>query len=174
MGRPQKQTVDSFPHDAGESQGDTLTVLQSKYSNDGYAFWYKVREALCFSDGHFIDCRKPVPWQLLQTKALVNEQLATEMLGLMAELGDIDRELWSQKVIWSQNLVDRIAAVYKNRRKDIPCKPSIYRPKPESAGVSMRDNAITTGRNRQNANRPGTDALPSTDELKRSWNRQEA
>jgi len=42
MARPRKQTVDYFPHDTDVSSGKTLTILQSKYGNDGYAFWFKL------------------------------------------------------------------------------------------------------------------------------------
>ena len=39
MARPQKQTVKYFPHDTDASDGKTLTIIQAKYGNDGYAFW---------------------------------------------------------------------------------------------------------------------------------------
>ena len=55
MARTQKDTVDYFPHDADASAGDTLTVLEGQYANDGYAFWFKLLERLASSEGHFID-----------------------------------------------------------------------------------------------------------------------
>ncbi len=56
MARLQKDVVNYFPHDANACAGDTLTVLQSRFGNDGYAFWFKLLEKLSSTDGHCIDC----------------------------------------------------------------------------------------------------------------------
>ena len=68
MARPQKDIVSYFPHDANACTGDTLTVLQSRFGNDGYAFWFKLLEKLASTEGHYIDCRNPTKWQLLLAK----------------------------------------------------------------------------------------------------------
>ncbi len=39
MARPLKQTVDYFPHDSHASDSKTLFILESKFGNDGYAFY---------------------------------------------------------------------------------------------------------------------------------------
>jgi len=124
MARTQKDTVEYFPHDADASAGDTLTVLEGQFGNDGYAFWFKLLERLASSEGHFIDCSNSNKWQLLLARARVNQLQGVEMLKLLVEMGAIDKQLWEQdKIIWCQHLVDNVAEVYRNRRRDIPLKP---------------------------------------------------
>ena len=123
MARTQKDVVSYFPHDA--NGGDTITVLQSRYGNDGYAFWFKLLEKLASADGHFLDCRNPIKWQLLLAKTGVNEITGVEIMNLLVEMQAIDKDLWESKLIWCQKLVDNIAEVYKNRRREIPLKPML-------------------------------------------------
>jgi len=123
MARTQKDTVNYFPHDADASAGDTLTVLQSRFGNDGYAFWFKLLEKLASTEGHFLDCANSNRWHLLLAKTGVNEITGVEIMKLLVEMQAIDKDLWDCKVIWCQKLVDNIADVYKNRRREIPQKP---------------------------------------------------
>jgi len=145
MARPHKQTVDYFPHDANAYAGDTLTVLQSRFGNDGYAFWFKLLEKLASTDGHYLDCRNSTKWQLLLARTGVNEITGVEIMNLLVEMQAIDKELWESKLIWCQKLVDNIADVYKNRRREIPQKPVITDNNP----ITTEDNALTTDESTQ-------------------------
>ena len=145
MARPQKQTVNYFPHDANSCAGDTLTVLQSHFGNDGYAFWFKLLEKLASAEGHYLDCRNPIKWQLLLAKTGVNETTGVEIMNLLVEMKAIDEDLWKTKLIWCQKLVDNISEVYKNRRREIPQKPLIT----DNNGITTEDNKITTTDNTQ-------------------------
>jgi DnaD/phage-associated family protein len=136
MARPPKQTVDYFPHISSASSGDTLTVLESRFGNDGYAFWFKLLERLSAADGHYLDCRNQMKWQTLLAKAHVNEETGEAILVLLLEMEAIDKELWKQRVIWCQNLVNNLADVYKNRKRPIPQKPVIT----PNNGISTPDN----------------------------------
>lgn len=145
MARPQKQTVDYFPHDASACAGDTLTVLQSRFGNDGYAFWFKLLEKLASTDGHCIDCSSQIKWQLLLAKTGVNELLGVEIMNILVEMKAIDKDLWDSKLIWCQKLVDNIADAYKNRRRELPQKPVTTNNNP----ITTVDNSITTSGNSQ-------------------------
>lgn len=124
MARPQKQTVDYFPHDASASEGDTLTILQSRFGNDGYAFWFKLLEKISSSENHIIDCRNSIKWQLLLAKTSTNQEQGLAIMDLLCELEAIDAQLWREsKIIWCQKLVDNIADVYKNRNRPVPERP---------------------------------------------------
>lgn len=136
MARPQKQTVDYFPHFSNASNGKTLYILESKFGNDGYAFWFKLLELLASSAGHVSDVRNPPDWEFLLAKTHVDNDKAHQILYLLVELGAIDAELWTQGIIWVQNLVDNIADAYRNRTGGIPPKPSFNGQKPSSTGVS--------------------------------------
>lgn len=121
MARSKKQTVDYFPHFA--KAGKTLFILESKWNNDGYAFFFKLLETLCESDGHFIDFSDTTTREYFLAKTHLDIQTATEMLNKLADLNKIDPELWSENVIWYQNLVDNLTDVYKKRNTDKPVKP---------------------------------------------------
>jgi len=124
MSRQQKDTVEYFPHDANASNGDTLTVLEGQFGNDGYAFWFKLLEKLASSNGHFFDTTNTKKWHLFLAHTRVNENIAVEILKLLVEMDAIDKELWEKdKIIWSQHLVDNLAPVYTNRRRNCPAKP---------------------------------------------------
>lgn len=123
MARPKKQTVDYFPHMA--TSGKTLFILESTFGNDGYAFWFKLLELLAKSEGHVFDTKTIAEWKFLVAITLVNEDKATEILNMLAELNAIDAELWKNKIIWCQNLVDNVEDVYLKRRAKKPTKPLI-------------------------------------------------
>lgn len=124
MARPRKETVDYFPHDADASNGDTLTIIEGQFGNDGYAFWFKLLERISSTENHVIDCRNPVKWQLLLAKTHVTEEKGEAILKTLSTLEAIDRDLWeNDRVIWCQKLVDRVSDAYRNRKSEIPQKP---------------------------------------------------
>lgn len=145
MARTQKDIVNYFPHDANACSGDTLSVLQSRFGNDGYAFWFKLLEKLSTTEGHCLDCRNAVKWQLLLAKTGVDEITGVEIMKILVEMQAIDKDLWESKLIWCQNLVDNLTDVYKNRRREIPQKPINTGSKPISTG----DNSLTTDQSTQ-------------------------
>ena len=134
MARPRKQTVDYFPHSCIHRK--TIFVIEQRYGNNGYAFWFKLLELLGQSDGHYIDFNDEATWEFLQAKTQQNNGFCAEILDLLAKLGAIDAELWQYKIVWSQNFVNGIADVYRNRRVDIPSRPSFYIHKPVGDEVS--------------------------------------
>ena len=144
MARPKKQTVDYFPHYC--THGKTMYVLEQRFGNNGYAFWFKILELLGTSIGHFIDCRNNAQWEFLQSKTHLNEDACNEILNLLAKLDAIDLQLWQEfRVIWVENFVKGISDVFKNRRVEIPLKPnflksSFYEPKPPIEEVSTSQN----------------------------------
>jgi len=126
MTRPRKQTVDYFPHQC--NHGETMFILEQRYGNDGYAFWFKLLEHLGKTEGHCLDCKKLTTLNYLAAKTLVTKEKAEEMLNLLAELEAIDTELWLEsKIIWSDNFVSGLAFAYRNREVVIPDKPGIER-----------------------------------------------
>lgn len=150
MARPKKETVDYFPHFV--NSGKTLFILEQSYGNDGYAFWFKVLELLGNSDGHYYDCRNAPAWKFLLAKTNLQEDIAVEILNTLAELEAIDSELWTEKVIWSDNFVQNLSPVYSNRKAELPKKPIIESRNDstdEFLPVETNDNSITTGENTQ-------------------------
>jgi len=129
MGRPRKQTVDQFLHDV--HHGKTIRILEKKWQNDGYAFWFKLLENLCNAPGHYLcfDKDHEDEWQFFIDDALVDEGTGGSILGLLSKMETIDEELWTKnRIVWSQNLVDRIAPVYKKRSEQVPERPKGSKP----------------------------------------------
>ena len=141
MTRKQKDVVSYFPHDANASTSDTLAVLQNRFGNDGYAFWFKLLEKLAATNGHYVDCRNPMKWQLLLVKTGVNDITGVDIMDLLVEMKAVDKTLWALKVIWCENLVENVSEVYKNRRRELPQKPIIT----SSKAITTEKKAITTG-----------------------------
>jgi hypothetical protein len=134
MARTTRDIVDYFPHDARASSSDTLIILQERFGNDGYAFWFKLLEKLCRSEGFFIDCRNPVKQELLFAHCHITPEKGITIVETLADLDAIDKTLWENHVVWCQHLVDNLAEVYKNRRREKPQKPVITGSKPITTG----------------------------------------
>ena len=88
MGRPIKETAEYFPHFV--KGGRTLFILESKYGNDGYAFWFKLLEILCYTNNHFFDCKNPSNWEFLLAKTRTTEEIANKIITTLVDLGKID------------------------------------------------------------------------------------
>lgn len=139
MGRPTKETVDYFPHFV--KGGRTIFILESKYGNDGYAFWFKLLEILGDTEGHYYDCSIPNNWAYLLAKTRCDEDTAMEIINTLLTLDKIDGKLWNERqVIWCQHFVDNISNVYKMRHAEIPTAPSFNNEKSQRASVSIDEN----------------------------------
>lgn len=134
MARPKKQTVDYFPHYCDHKK--TMFILEQKYGNDGYSFWFKLLEILGKYEGHFINLNNTGEWEFLTSYTRLADDTCCEILNLLAKLEAIDQELWQQKIVWSQNFVNGIADAYRNRRTDTPNRPDYLLQKPINNGVS--------------------------------------
>jgi hypothetical protein len=117
MPRSKKATVDYFPHSC--LHGKTLHIIENKFGNDGYAFWFKLLELLGTTENHFIDLNDPATWEYMLAQTRVNGETAGWILNLLAALGAIHEPLWKIKIVWSENFVKNLEAVYQRRRIDL-------------------------------------------------------
>ncbi len=142
-GRKDKNTVDYFPHYV--NHGKTLFIIESKFGNDGYAAWFKILEALGSSEHHYIDCRKDEDWEFLNAKIKLMHTSLQEVLDLCAKLGAINKTLWENKVIWSENFVKNISDAYTRRSNDCPNFNDIV----NIIGINVNINTNNDGNNTQ-------------------------
>ena len=106
MGRPRKQTVDYFPHFVS-TDSRTRFILEDGWGNDGYAFWFKLLELLCRSEGHYYDCSETANEKYLVALMKMEQENISKIIETLVDLGNIDKELWEEhKIIWCQSLVD--------------------------------------------------------------------
>lgn len=144
MGRPRKQTVDYFPHFV-TTDSRTKFILEQSWGNDGYAFWFKLLELLGRSEGHYYDLSTTANDKYLAALMKIEESVIYEILETLADLGNIDKELWQEKkIIWCQSLVDNLQDVYSKRTVSAPKKPfgeeqpEEAKPKQEKAKAAAR------------------------------------
>ena len=145
MARPGKTKVDYFPHVT--QTGKTIAILEARWGNDGYAFWFKTLELLGNSEGFFYDCNRPSDWEYLLSKTRVTEATATAILDKLAEIDAIDAALWGRKVIWSDNFAGNLTPVFDKRKSTPPQKPEFPERKPDGGEVSedIRDENPSSG-----------------------------
>lgn len=114
MARPIKYNVDYFPHYI--STGKKMSVLQSRYGNDGYAVWFKLLEQLGDTDYHYLDLNNGLDFHYLAKNiCLVSEETLINILDDLADFGEINAELWSIKIVWSEKFMNSISDAYKRR-----------------------------------------------------------
>jgi hypothetical protein len=130
-GKP-KDTVSYFPHYVND--GRTVYILEKRYGDKGYAFWFRLLELLCKTDGHFYTCKDEIDMlKMVETTCRDGETtcknliFTNEVIEVLVDRCKIDRDLWEQnRIIWCQNLVDNLADVYRNRRRSVPDKPKLH------------------------------------------------
>lgn len=132
MGRPQKQTVDYFPHYVIGSRR-TISILENRWGNDGYAFWFKLLELLCITDGHSFNLSTVPNQEYLYSFTKTEAETAEKIIEKLVDLENIDRELWEKhRIIWCQSLVDNLKGLYDKRTTSIPLKPFFEENIPEN------------------------------------------
>lgn len=148
MGRPSKDTAEWFPHYT--DHGKTMFILESRYQNDGYSFWFKLLEILGNSQGHYFRPGEPANMEFLKARTGLAEEKIQEILDLLATLEAIDPELWAHGIVWSQNFVEGLKPLYDRRKVPMPERPSFCDGNTASEGVS--DPETTPGEGFGNGN----------------------
>lgn len=134
MARPGKTTVDYFPHVT--QTGKTMAILEARWGNDGYAFWFKTLELLGSSEGFAYNCNKSSNWEYLLSKTHVTQNVAENILDKLADIDAIDPELWKEKIIWSDHFTVSLRPVFDKRKSAPPAKPEIPGKETPAAAVS--------------------------------------
>ena len=123
MARKKKNHVDYFPHDTHQSKA--VRTISKKYGNDGYAFYYKLRELLGRTDNYNYDLSEKIDWFDFLGEMAIKEEQAKELIKFLVTIGELDKELWEQdKRLWSNSLIEDISDVYDKRVAEIPHKYS--------------------------------------------------
>jgi hypothetical protein len=123
MARKKKNHVDYFPHDTHQSKA--VRTISKTYGNDGYAFYYKLRELLGRTENYNYDLSKSIDWFDFLGEMDVEEQRAQELIEFLVTIGELDKELWNEeKRLWSNSLIEDISDVYDKRVAEIPDKYS--------------------------------------------------
>jgi len=123
-----------------------MFILETRYGDKGYAFWFKILELLGSTNGHSYQFDQNGSIEYLLAYTRTEKEQATEILDLLASLDAIDLELWTNNhIIWSDNFIDGIKDAYRNRTEDMPNKPvsdvrNPQRKVKESKGKETKEN----------------------------------
>ena len=162
MARPAKTKVDYFPHVT--HCGKTIAILEARWGNDGYAFWFKLLELLGDSNDFAFNCNQAADWEYLLSRTRVTEPVARAILDKLAEVEAIDAECWANKIVWSDNFVKNLESVFLKRKQERPQKPGFSQQKPAAEIVS---DDICDG------NSPETSIIPTeTDKVNQNTSEQ--
>ena len=134
MARPTKTSVDYFPHMT--HSGKTIAILEARWGNDGYAFWFKLLELLGDSSDFSFNCNRSADWEYLLSKTRVTEPVARAILDKLAEVEAIDAACWAQNIVWSDNFCRNLEPVFEKRKGQKPQKPEFPQPKPAAGDIS--------------------------------------
>ena len=123
MSRPRKNIIEYFPHDCNQDM--ILDIIVGQYGNDGYVFFYRLRELLGRTDGHTYKCETQLELNYLLTQTVNDGEKVEAIINLLCELGAIDKEICdNEQRIWWQSFVDLLDDVYDKRINDKPTKDS--------------------------------------------------
>ena len=134
MARPTKTSVDYFPHMT--HSGKTIAILEARWGNDGYAFWFKLLELLGDSSDFSFNCSRSADWEYLLSKTRVTEPVARAILDKLAEVEAIDGACWQQNIVWSDNFCRNLEPVFEKRKGQKPQKPAFPQQKLAAADIS--------------------------------------
>ena len=134
MARPTKTSVDYFPHMT--HSGKTIAILEARWGNDGYAFWFKLLELLGDSSDFSFNCNRSADWEYLLSKTRVTEPVARAILDKLAEVEAIDAACWQQNIVWSDNFCRNLEPVFEKRKGQKPQKPAFPQQKLAAADIS--------------------------------------
>lgn len=113
MARPSKAVVDYFPLVC--KWGDSIKYIEDTYGNDGFICWVKLLQKLGRTEYHYFDFKDMKQRKIFCAELKLNEQLIKQILDELAEFDCIDKELWKQEIIFSENFVSSIKDAYRNR-----------------------------------------------------------
>lgn len=113
MARPERKTVDYFPHYI--SDGKKMFYIEQKYGNDGYATWFKILESLASTDDHFINLNSEMDLMFLSAKCRISIEVLINILNDLSLLGEIDHFLWLNKIVYSRKFIESIQDAYTRR-----------------------------------------------------------
>jgi hypothetical protein len=175
MARPQKYTVDYFPHLASASDKETLFIMEQNFGGRiAYTFWFKTVEILAKSEKHFIDLRTPEALEFFMAKTYTDDEICSKMLNKLAKLGAIDQDLWKEKIIFSDKFVEGVEQAYRLRKVNPYRKDDIMRLLfPEKFICEVNNEVSNVGNTQIKLNNNKLNNLPHVETPENSFDEEE-
>lgn len=123
MARSIKLNVDYFPHYI--SRGKKMRSVVKRYGNDGRATWWTLLEELALADHHYLDLRSEMDFSLIADECDVDEDRLVEIIDHLVKFNVFDKELWSHRIVRSQELIDSVEDVWSRRQINCMTKEEV-------------------------------------------------
>jgi len=123
MARPERKNADYFPFYAKD--GRTLFLLESKYHCKGTGFFTNVMRFLTLETNHHVSIQDETDSMYFFSKCHCDSESGIDMLDIMSKTGKINKELWSIRVIVSEDLLNSLVDAYRNRKNTIITIPEL-------------------------------------------------
>ena len=142
MARPERKNADYFPFYAKD--GRTLFLLESKYKCKGTGFFTNVMRFLTLETDHHVSIQDETDAMYFFSKCHCDPESGMDMLDIMSKTGKINKQLWGESIIVSQDLLDSLADAYRNRKNII-----ISIDKIKQKYISYKENKVSDAGNPQ-------------------------
>jgi hypothetical protein len=139
-----KRTVSWFRHYC--RHGDSLKIVEGLWKEKGFTCWFKLLERLGAAEGHTLNLEKDIKkFMLVWSESGLKPEQGREVMDLFADLEMIDPILYKHNIVYTQNLVDGVLEVYRNRKSPIPQKPTLPGINPKPTGSFEENTPSETG-----------------------------
>lgn len=126
-----------------------MFFIRNKFGNDGYVVWIRTLRALAIKNYHFLDFNDETELLFHASDCNVEPKIVIEVLDILSKFGEIDKEFWEHKVVWSEKFIESIKDAYRKRAVKIMLRTDIIRLSSALNSVSSAVNEINSADNPQ-------------------------
>lgn len=124
MGRKQKNNAEWFPHYIPKI-GTRMSILEERFSLQGYAAYFKLLELLTLAEDHFLDFNVGRYRLNYQSRIKASDEVFEAIMKLLVDLEIIDAELYAKKIVYCEDLVNSLSELYRKRGRPLPTKSDV-------------------------------------------------
>jgi hypothetical protein len=117
MARPERNNVDYFP--LYVENGRKMFFIENKYGNDGYCTWLKILTELAKANFHYLNLNDETQLMYLSASCRIEESKLKNIINDLVKLGEFDKYLWENSIIFSEKFCESIKDAYLKRNNKI-------------------------------------------------------
>lgn len=117
-GRPYALNAEYVAH--WGNPNNRVKHIEKRFEKTGFAIYYKLRELLTTTDNHYLNFSNKHELLYFATDCWCTVEEVNQVLDVLAELEEIDPELWQKKIVCSEPFLHDISVAYKRRANQCP------------------------------------------------------
>lgn len=117
-GRPHARNAQYVAHWANPN--NRVKYIERRYGKTGYVVYYRLREALTSAEDHYLHFQDEHALMFFASDCWESSETVYDILNALAEVGEIDPDLWRLKVVASDSFFADISVAYKLRKNPAP------------------------------------------------------